>query len=142
MPAYARRSYSVQFEWLYSDRVLKCTLNDVTRETIDDLTANISEIMTTWHTRCPKTPYLAVFDMTAPDVHMTPYLRRQSEYLAEVATDVHLTGRYAFVIAQGLPSHALGFYFRRVLSQHTPTLESAMFHTLDNAIAWLQECLD
>jgi hypothetical protein len=132
-----KRSTGIRYDWLYDGAVLKCTLLDVRRETLDDINETVSQVILDWDIERPGLPYRVAYDMTAPDVHMTPYLRCRAENLAQTATDSRIQGGYAIVVSEGIKGHALGFYFRRVLSQHTPHLDNAMFHSMENALAWL-----
>jgi hypothetical protein len=122
----------VRIEWLYDKRIVKCTLFDPSRESIDTMTDALVTIYRHWP---DGKPFLALYDFSHGGILMTPYFRQRGNDLIEAAS--HLSGRYAVVLDDTLAGHAFAFFVKRILTYSLPNLENGVFYALDNAVAWL-----
>jgi hypothetical protein len=68
-------------EWLHDHQIVVFSLTSVNRSAIDAYTDLIKDAMVTWP---PDKPFLAVYDFSAPNLHISPYMRQRVREMSKL----------------------------------------------------------
>ncbi|MFW5749025.1 MAG: hypothetical protein ACOCYT_05375 [Chloroflexota bacterium] len=132
-----RLSPYLKLEWSDNRRICIYRMYSTCRDTVDYLIQSLVGGMLDWP---QDQPYLALCDFSAPNVHVTPYLRSQSEAVFHVASRLH--GRYAILLSE-TPAHLVFSYFMdRMVRHRMPNLEMQHFYDQNMALDWLRQALN
>ena len=125
---------SVEQEWLENSSIFVLTLLDSTRQGIDDYHAAIETVRQPWNKNCP---FFAIYDVSHPDVAVTPYAREKMNSLARNAPS-GLYGAYAIIIKSPIVK-TLAMLYLRVARRKDSKFTHAFFTNKQAAINWLLE---
>lgn len=122
-------------EWLAEGRVVKYTLTNTLVDSLEAWAETAIQTMEAWP---PDRPYLAIHDVSAPAVILTPHARRCSQRIASAAPA--LKGRVAVIVPRGALGHLLRIFLNRLMINSGKRLLKAFF-SQEEALAWLEEAL-
>jgi hypothetical protein len=119
-------------EWLYDDRIVAFTIQNISRSSIDAYIEASLQIIRTW----PKDRDYLVINTGSPRIIITPYLHRRAEELGYMATKRGLRGKNALVT----PNKAANYIARLILREknpYSPQVTKRVFLDRQSALNWL-----
>ncbi len=123
-------------EWLFERQIVVYTLTSASRDAVDAWIDTGFATMKSWPA---DRPYLAIHDVSSPNLTMTPYARQRAREIAKQLPP-HLT-RSAAIVRKDMFGQAIRLFIKLDMLRVHPTLERKVFFTREAAVAWLKEKL-
>jgi hypothetical protein len=131
-PSTATSTPEVTLDWLHDNQIAIFSITNVTRPAVDTYCDLIKQTMENWSRN---RVYLALYDHSAPGVHMTPYIRQRIRELTPLYPD--LKGFAAIVAANPLIPLA------QLMIRLAPAKlrQGGLFRTRAEGLRWLESKL-
>ena len=113
----------------FRGRLVAFTVTDAKQLTIDAWANTVGREMRNWPTH---QPYLALHDLSSPQIVVTPYARARAQELYAIRPE--LQGRIAVVLPQTFAAQLIQLF---VKNQRQGNLVTEMFLDRQEALAWL-----
>ncbi len=119
-------------KWIHNNHIVVFSLNDTTRQSVDQFVKEVRTTRETWDTA---QPFLAIYDMSHGNILLNSYARTRSLELAE-NPPAGLYGAYAVVVSNTIIG-TLITGFLNLLSDKHPSFTGRAFHNFEQSVQWL-----
>jgi len=125
----------VTLERLCGGRIKVLTVTSIDFETIDIWAETVNDLV---RELAPGEPYLAVHDVSAPHLSLTPYIRRKAQEIFSAHPNAY--GRIAVVVQRGVAGVMMQLFVNHLLRVVTGR-PLRVFFNREDALVWLEELL-
>lgn len=132
-------SDSVQLEWLHDGKVFMHTMTDSKRHSVDEYIESNLNLIRNWDNN---RPFLAIQNISADGVTLTPYLRGRVGEIAIALRERQLTGYSAIILPNNIMMRVFSFFGRIVASGAGPFFEQQYFMSLEAGQEWIEQKLN
>ncbi len=125
----------VTLEWVHDRQMALLRLTSISFEAVDAWVDTILQLLA--H-QSDDHPYLVVYDLSDPQVTLTPYVRARTQEVARAFPEIK--GRVAVLSPRGGAGRLLKLFVNQVMRIDRGR-QMQVFFTRENAVAWLAELL-
>lgn len=127
----------VTLNWLHDKKMMIFTVSDSHRATVDLFIDKYIALLRIWP---PEQPFLIGLATLHDDASVTPYIRERTQAVIDVAKERDITGRFALVLKRNFFLRLVRVFMQMNRQQGGP-LETCIFFTQPEAVAWLEKAL-